>query len=315
MAETINRRDFFRKSMKAGLVAASGTPILARLSQSSLPAQAKGPVDVAAVSGSDYLQSAVKAVEILGGMKTFVPKGSRVALLPNVQSRNPGTFTKPEILRAVIRMCKEAGAKEVNILSWQPMKSWEDCGLARPAAEEGAALKLFEVKDENFKKVPIPDGKNFREAAILAELTNNDVLINMPITKNHAGNKFTGTMKNLMGLNSRPSNRTFHKENWTTDLSAIEFLDQSIVDLNKVIRPTLNIVDATEFVVTNGPMGPGDLLKPAKVVAGVDRVAVDAYCCTLWGLKGEDIFMIKQANAQNLGRMNLNSVKIREVKI
>jgi len=315
MTEILKRRDFFKKGAKAGLALAAGAPVFSSLSRRPLRALAADRVEVAAVSGHDYLRNTLKAVELLGGMKAFVPKGSRVALLPNVQSRNPGTFTKPEILRAAIRMCKEAGAKEINILSWQPLKSWEDCGLTQPAAEEGAEIKLFELRDENFKKVPIPEGMNCREAMILNELYHNDVLINMPITKNHAGNKFTGTMKNLMGLNSRASNRTFHKDNWTTDLSAIEFLDQSIVDLNKTVKPALNIVDATEFIISGGPMGPGELHKPQKVVAGVDRVAVDSYCCTLWGLKPEDIFMIKHADAQKLGRMNLRSVKIQEVKI
>ena len=315
MTEILKRRDFFKKGAKAGLALAAGAPVFSSLSRRPLRALAADRVEVAAVSGHDYLRNTLKAVELLGGMKAFVPKGSRVALLPNVQSRNPGTFTKPEILRAAIRMCKEAGAKEINILSWQPLKSWEDCGLTQPAAEEGAEIKLFELRDENFKKVPIPEGMNCREAMILNELYHNDVLINMPITKNHAGNKFTGTMKNLMGLNSRASNRTFHKDNWTTDLSAIEFLDQSIVDLNKAVKPALNIVDATEFIISGGPMGPGELHKPQKVVAGVDRVAVDSYCCTLWGLKPEDIFMIKHADARKLGRMNLRSVKIQEVKI
>ncbi len=313
MTELLKRRDFFKKGAKAGLALAAGIPVFSKRSLPALWGQPEDRVEVAAVMGNDTLRSTLKAVELLGGMKAFVPKGARVALLPNVQSRNPGTFTKPEILRAVIRMCREAGAKEINILSWQPLKSWEDCGLVQPAAEEGAEIKLYEPKDENFRKVPIPEGKNCREAMILNGLYENDVLINMPITKNHAGNKFTGTMKNLMGLNSRASNRTFHKDNWTTDLSAIEYLDQSIVDLNKAIKPALNIVDATEFIITGGPMGPGELHKPRKIVAGVDRVAVDSYCSSLWGLKAEDIFMIRHADAQKLGRMNLRSVKILEV--
>ncbi|MCK7482483.1 MAG: hypothetical protein M0C28_39190 [Candidatus Moduliflexus flocculans] len=40
-----------------------------------------------------------KAVELAGGMEVFVPKRAKVALLPNVQSRHPGSFTKPGILR------------------------------------------------------------------------------------------------------------------------------------------------------------------------------------------------------------------------
>ncbi|MBA7664025.1 hypothetical protein ES703_72075 [subsurface metagenome] len=148
----------------------------------------------------------------------------------------------------------------------------------------------------------------------MSEFFNNDFFINMPITKDHAGNKFTGTMKNLMGLNFRVNNRTFHKEGWRTEQSAIEHLDQCIADLNTVIKPTLCVVDATEFITTNGPFGPGKLIKPQKVVAGVDRVAVDAYCSTLWGLEPEDIIMINKGYEHGLGEIDLQKVAVQEVK-
>jgi uncharacterized protein (DUF362 family) len=134
----------------------------------------------------------------------------------------------------------------------------------------------------------------------------------MPITKDHAGNKFTGTMKNLMGLNSPVNNRTFHRPNWKTDPNDVAHLEQSIVDLNKAVKPALNVVDATEFITTNGPFGPGELIKPQKVVAGADRVAVDAYCAGLWGLKPEDIVQIKRASEQGLGEMDLGKLSVKE---
>ena len=142
-----------------------------------------------------------------------------------------------------------------------------------------------------------------------------DVFIDLPITKDHAGNKFTGTLKNLMGLNSPQNNRTFHKKEWKTDIDAITHLDQCIADLNTVIFPDLCIVDATEFITTNGPFGPGELIKPQKVVAGTDRVAIDAYCSTLWGLKGTDIIHIGKAYEHKLGEINLGKVKIEELEI
>lgn len=49
-------------------------------------------------------------------------------------------------------------------------------------------------------------------------------------------------------------------------------------------------LQATEFNITNGPFSLGILHKPQKVVAGVDRVAVDGYCCTLWSLQGQRYF-------------------------
>ena len=117
-------------------------------------------------------------------------------------------YTKPEILRAVIRLCRKAGASEINALSWQPAKQWEDTGLKAVLDAEGAGLRIFEKDESLFKPVPVPNGVALKEARVLAALFDHDVLINMPITKDHAGNRFTGTLKNQMGLNSRASSRS-----------------------------------------------------------------------------------------------------------
>ena len=312
MGRKINRREFFKKSTTIG-AAAFGASILPGVVKGPLLAYGQERVDIAVTTGSDYYKNTVEAVNFLGGIKTFVPKDAKVAILPNVQRWHPGTFTKSEIVRAVIKMCMEAGAKEVNCLSWLEMNNWEATKLDVMLKEEGANLKLIAGEEANFNPVKVTAGKSLKEAMILKEFFNNDIFINLPITKDHAGNKFTGTLKNHMGLNYRVNNRTFHKEGWQTVPSDIQFLDQCIADLNTVVRPTLNIVDATEFITTNGPMGPGKVLKPKKVVAGVDRIAIDSYCCTLWGLKAEDIFTIKAAYAHKLGQMDLSKVNVKEV--
>jgi uncharacterized protein (DUF362 family) len=309
MKRTIGRRDFIKTAAGAGLTLAVGKTLATASGQA-----AKAPL-VAVGIGDDFGKAAAKAVDLLGGMGKFVAKGSKVALLPNVQSRHPGSFTKPEILRAVIRMCKQAGASEVNCLSWQTAKQWDDTGLKAVIDAEGAGLNIFEKDESLFQPVPVPGGVALKEARVLAALDDHDLLINMPITKDHAGNKFTGTMKNLMGLNSPVSNRTFHRPNWKTDPDDVAHLDQSIVDLNKAVKPALNIVDATEFIVTNGPFGPGELHKPHKVVAGTDRVAVDAYCASLWGLVPADIVQIKRGAEQGLGRIDAGRSEVKEARV
>jgi uncharacterized protein (DUF362 family) len=314
MAMKIGRREFFKKSAQAGLVLAVGRELAAGAKSVGAGLAAKASV-VGVGIGADYEKATILAVDLVGGIRKFVPKKSRVALLPNVQSRHPGSFTKPEVLRAVIKLCKKAGAKEINCLSWQPVKQWEDAGLKAVIDSEGVGLKLFEKDEALFKAVPVPGGLALTEARILAGFYDHDLLINMPITKDHAGNKFTGTMKNLMGLNSPVSNRTFHRPNWKTDPNDVAHLEQSIVDLNKAVRPALNVVDATEFIVSNGPFGPGQLLRPEKVVAGTDRVAIDAYCAGLWGLEPKDIVQIKRASEQGLGEINLDKVDIREENV
>jgi uncharacterized protein (DUF362 family) len=297
------------------MAAALGGPLLRPAVGQPLPGAGTDTPDVAVVAGDDYGRNTVKALELLGGIERFVSKNSRVAILANVQSSHPGTFTSPAVLRAVVRLCRQAGAKEINLVSLLPLKNWESTGLARVAAEEGASLKLYERDEANFRPVPIPAGRALTEAGILKALFEHDAFINMPVTKDHAGNKFTGTMKNLMGINSPAINRTFHKPDWQTDRSAIEHLDQSIADLNTAVKPVLNLVDATEFITTNGPFGPGDIITPKKVVAGVDRVAIDAYCASLWGLKGEDIVMIRRGQEHGLGRYDLKKVKIKETRV
>ena len=311
MTRTIGRRDFFKTGVGAGLTLAMGKALAAA---SAGAVKAKAPT-VGVGIGEDYGKAAVLAVELAGGIKRFVPKGAKVALLPNVQSRHPGSFTKPEILRAVIRLCRKAGASEVNCLSLQTAKQWEDTGLKVVLEAEGAGLKLFEKDESLFKPIPVPNGVVLKEARILAAFFDHDLLINMPISKDHAGNKFTGTMKNLMGLNSSESNRTFHRPNWKTDPDDVAHLDQSIVDLNKAVRPALNVVDATEFIVSNGPFGPGQLFRPHRVVAGTDRVAVDAYCASLWALKPEDIVQIKRGAEQGLGEIDPDKIVLKEENI
>ncbi|MFC1724056.1 DUF362 domain-containing protein [candidate division KSB1 bacterium] len=317
MAKKISRRSFIKKTAAAGASTVIGGAIIPSAFKSKTGiAYGSAKVDVSVVKGENYFENAVKAVEQLGGMEKFVPKGSKVAVLANPQRNNPGAYTKPEVLRAVIKMCKDAGAKEVNCISQLAEGNWESTGLLKVVQEEGANYIYVDRQDESkFKSIPIGDDKVLKEAFIIEGFLANDVFINVPITKDHAGNKFTGTLKNLMGLNLGKSNRSFHKANWTKDVEAIKHLDHCIADLNLTVKPDLCVVDATEFITTNGPFGPGEIIKPMKVVAGVDRVAVDSYCATLLGLKGTDVVHIKKAFEYKLGEIDLNKVNIKEIEI
>ena len=62
-------------------------------------------------------------------------------------------------------------------------------------------------------------------------------------------------------------------------------------------------------------MGPGEVIKPRKVIAGVDRVALDTYCTGLLGLQAKDILMIPRAYEHRLGEMNLKKVSIKEISL
>ena len=142
MTKKMHRREFLSQTALAGVSAVLGPKALAGMNGGTTDAlRGAAPIaDVAVASGTDAGAMTLKAVELVGGIGKFVAKGARVALLPNVQSKNPGTFTKPEILRAVIRMCKKAGAKESSIY---PMKA--------AGAHPSATCRIGVVIDKNLE--------------------------------------------------------------------------------------------------------------------------------------------------------------------
>jgi uncharacterized protein (DUF362 family) len=310
MPNKINRREFIQKSAAVGLSSVLGGNLAKNIKLEDQK------IDMAVVKGHDYFKSAVKAVEIMGGIKKFVPENSRVALLPNVQSRHPGTFTKPEIVRSAIRMCKEAGAKEIDCIGWLPRRNWQNTGMKKVIDEEGAQLIITNQRDESlFIPVPIPKGKLLKEARIMKTFYDYDVFINMNIIKEHSGSNLSGALKNLMGINSPKSNLNFHKMIGMTNKDDIRHLDHCIADLNTIIQPDLCLIDATEFVITNGPHGPGELLKPQKVIVGTDPVAIDSYGANLLGYKQKDILVLTKAHEYGIGEMDLEKVNIKELEI
>jgi uncharacterized protein (DUF362 family) len=94
-------------------------------------------------------------------------------------------------------------------------------------------------------------------------------------------------------------------------------LDQSIADINTVIRPQLTIVDAVRILMANGPTGGNlaDVKRIDTVIASADVVAADAYATTLFNLKPDDIGYIRYGAEMGLGQMDLKAMKIEEIGV
>jgi len=313
MSNKITRRNFIKKGAALGASSSIGTTGLSDIIESTVSPIKN--IDVAVTNGSDYFENTKKAIELLGGMSKYVPKNSSVLLLGNVW-RVPGTFTKPDIFRAVARMCWDAGAKKIKCVSMMPQRNWEITGNKDALEKENVELKLFDYKDySQYTTVPISKGILLKEAEIMKEFFAHDVFINVPICKDHVDTVFSCTMKNLMDLTSYRCNRKFHIEETDPKIDKGPYLAQCIADLNTVIKPTLNVVDATEFISTNGPMGPGRIIKPRKIVASADRIAIDAYCIELLGKKISDVIKIRKGYEQGLGEIDLSKVVVHEEKL
>lgn len=312
MSTQFNRRSFLKTGALLGAGSLFVNNALSDLLSGTGDVFALEKVDISVVQGSDYYKDTIKAVEIIGGMKKFVPKGSTVGLLVNSRYNKPGTYVKPEIALAVINMCYEAGAKEIISLENVSDDYWD---LSSASKKHSGMISRIKLAGSNYTKVKIDKGISLKEAEVEKDFLNCDVLINIPIFKDHEGVKTTGTLKNYMGLTSYKTNRFFHfgsnAKDWYSD---VNFLSQCIADINLLRKPNLCIADATEYIVTNGPFGPGNVVKPRKVVAGTDCVAVDAYGATLLNLKPAEILPIKMAYKHKIGEMDLSKIKIKEEK-
>ncbi len=230
------------------------------------------------------------ALEAIGGLDSFIGAGDSVLIKPNASfayGPERATNTSPGIASAVASLCFEAGASEVvfaDHLLMRPAsttldinglnKAAEDCGAKFVSLEKSSDFELVEVEGSNvLKKVEV--AKLYRES---------DVFINLPVLKHHSSTGSTIGMKNLMGLIYDRS--AFHRNG----------LHECIAELHLAVKPDLTIVDATSALLSNGPSGPGDVVKLGKIVVGVDPVAVDLVSLSLGSSMGYNEFTLDGSN-------------------
>jgi uncharacterized protein (DUF362 family) len=303
MRHRLTRRDFLKKSASCGAgIAFASFPAAGRLFGAAGFDFYKPAIDLAVVKGESPAKNCLAAVEALGGFGKFVRNGDKVVVKPNpVGSNRPerAINTHPDMIEAVVRECLGAGAKEVVVLSNDEIRSFNGNGTTAAVERAGGIVRPVQDKAQ-FREVLVPRGRILKRVEIASDILDADVFINMPIAKHHAGTRFTGAMKNLMGANF--DRQYFH----ATDLH------QCIAELTSSIRHTLVIMDANHVLLTNGPVGPGQVLTAKQVIAGVDPVAVDAFSMRFWNLDPGSIAHIRTGYEIGVGEMNLDRLTIKE---
>lgn len=218
-----------------------------------------------------------KAIGALGGMQTFVKKGGRVVVKPNLAfARRPeiAATTNPEVVSEVVRLCFGAGAKEVLVLDYpvdSPRIAYEMSGVAQAVAPLGATMVT--VSRWDFMPLEVPKGRilSAYEVKVLKHVLQADVLINVAIAKTHSAATLTLGLKNLMGVIQ--DRGAWHD---SSDLH------QCIADVATAVKPHLTIIDAVRILTSNGPKGPGRVEEKGTVIAGTDIVVADAFATTLY---------------------------------
>ncbi len=289
----MKRRDFLK-------IAISSLAI----SQLPLRLFAQTSSTVALSEGQDYAEITRSAIAALGGMKRFVKSGNTVVIKPNIGwDRKPeyAATTHPLVVKAIAEECIKAGAKRVKVFDNpcnDPRRSYESSGI--PAALRGMdRVDIKQMDQERYKKTKI-NGTFLKEWELYDEALTADVLINVPIAKDHSTSRLTLGLKNLMGIMG--GNRGYiHRS-----------IDEALADVNSAVKSHLTVIDATRILVRHGPVGGSlnDVKVLNKVIASTDIVAADAYATTLFGLNPQDVSPTVAAYKRGLGEMNLNKIKI-----
>mgnify|MGYP006266493081 CR=1 FL=1 len=310
----IKRRDFLKGLVIAG--ATAGTSILFpdTLKSSKLSSPSRFEVlpekdfDLVVAEKGEAGVLVRRALAEFGGMEKFVKKGDFVVIKPNVAwARTPAQAcnTNPEIVGTIVKLCLDAGASRVEV--WDhTCDEFSLCfslsGVKAAAEKAGAKVFSGHLKGA-YREVKLPEAKSLKKSEILRSVLDADVLINVPIAKTHNATGYTFSLKNFVGVNWNM--RGVHQ----TPLG----IHQGIADISTLVNPKLIIMDALKALVTNGPKGPGKLLDIGQVIAGLNPVAMDSYCATLFGKRPGDIPFIRLANQMGLGEMDINRIKIRNV--
>ena len=317
MKDNISRRTF----LKTGVAVGAGLYGLSYLGSFEKPRPLKtfkenslkkslvvvhGDIDENNDEGLIIKKMVRSGIRAIGGMGKLVSRGDNVVIKPNIAwDRKPeyAVNTNPFVVAALVGMCIEAGANRVKVFDHtcasNPDTSYTNSGIEKAAREAGAVVG--HVNKDLFKKIKIPDGKvldswQFYEKLIYQDET--DVLINVPIAKQHSASRLSMALKNTLGMVG--GNRgSLHKD-----------IHPKISDLNKVVKVDLTILDAFRILKLHGPTGgrledvDNNFENARRLVFCVDPVAVDSYGATLFGYQGRDIGYIRESYGAGLGEID-----------
>jgi uncharacterized protein (DUF362 family) len=259
--------------------------------------------DLALIQGESPSLITKQAIASLGGIGRFISKGDVVVVKPNIGwDRNPeqAACTNPEVVQALVELCREAEAKEVIVIdnTINPaQRTYARSGIAKAAKEAGA--KVPYVNPHHLKKMPI-GGEWFKEWEVYTDFVEADKIINVPIAKTHSLSRLTMGMKNWLGAIGGSRNQLH------------QAIDYAMIDLAHFFKPTLTVLDAYRILKRNGPQGGrlSDTELRKTVVAGVDYVAVDAMGASFFGIKPEELTFLRLAGEKGRGRIDLENMKI-----
>jgi uncharacterized protein (DUF362 family) len=305
----LSRRDFLRLT---GVMAASVLVNACQPEQPALTSQPTGQPKASVAIGQirTYDRAGIESqmqrlIDQLGGLSDIVKPGDSVAIKTNLTgglsagrlagiSPEESFVTHPEVVRALVRQVKAAGAKDVFIVEavyeWASYTEWGYEEIARDL--DVTLIDLNESKPfADFKETAVGPNSFFYNAFIFNQILSDvDVFMSVSKMKNHFHAGVTHTMKNLYGLVPYHFYRTNDQDRYRSGFHGTEAqiqqrLPRIIVDINRARPIHFSLIDGIK--TTQGGEGPwiSDLapIEPGVLIAGKNPVATDAVATAVMG--------------------------------
>jgi len=246
-------------------------------SPSPTEASREGFAQVALVKTMDRAAGVRKAIDLLGINPV---SGKDVLLKPNFNSADPPPgSTHPDVLSALVARLKELGAGAITVGDRSGMGDtravMKRLGVFGLANELGFETLVFDdLPPESWVEVQ-PPGSHWDQGFLLAApCLDCGALVQTCCLKTHRfGGVFTLSLKNSVGMAAK-----FHPVtgyNYMGELHSSPHQRRMIAEINAAYTPALVVLDGVEAFVSGGP-DRGTLATPGVVLAGTDRVAIDA---------------------------------------
>ena len=325
MPRRLTRRQFLKLARAVAGAAAAGAAFLTPgcASESSGDREPPSPTGrrdppgptadqayLAVARGSDPAATTQAAIDALGGIERFVRSGDDVIIKPNIcVDYHPPEYaatTNPTVVGTLVTLCLDAGARRVRVMDTPfggtPTSAYAVTGIRDAVEAAGGEMEI--MSPVKFIDTPIPNGQDITSWKVYQDILDTNVLINVPIAKDHSLALMSMGLKNLLGVILQPN--LFHRN-----------LGQRVADLASLVRPTLTVVDAVRILVDHGPTGGSlnDVVQADTVIASHDFVAADAWGASLFDFAPSDIDYVRISAQMGLGTLELDTVAIEEINV
>jgi uncharacterized protein (DUF362 family) len=231
---------------------------------------------IALVKTTDRADGVRRALDLLGENPV---RGVGVLLKPNFNSADaaPGS-THPDVLRALVVALADYGAAGITVGDRSGMGNtravMSQKGVFALAEELGFDTLVFdELAAGDWVTQESPDFHWARGFAVPRPLLDAGAVVQTCNLKTHRyGGHFTLSLKNSVGLAAKYVDGGY---NYMTELHNSAYQRDMIAEINTAYEPALIVMDGVEAFVDGGP-AVGTKVAPGVVLAGTDRVALDA---------------------------------------